>query len=56
MLTRRPSHWFIGTAIAAAMTHITSFAETFADAFEPDLEAWEALPFSHATTVDEQVG
>ena len=56
MLTRRPEHWFIGTAITAAMTHITAFAETFVGAFEPDLAAWEALPFAHATAVDEQVG
>jgi hypothetical protein len=56
MLTRRPEHWFIGTAITAAMTHITAFAETFVGAFEPDLAAWDALPFAHATTVDEQVG
>jgi hypothetical protein len=56
MLTRRPEHWFIGTAIAAAMTHISAFAETFAGAFEPDLAAWETLPFAHANAVDEPVG
>lgn len=44
MLIRRTSHWILGTAMAAAVAHVTTMAQTFADAFEPDLESWESLP------------
>jgi len=54
MLIRRTSHWILGTTMAAAVAHFTSMAQTVADAFEPDLEAWETLPVAHATA--EQVG
>jgi hypothetical protein len=45
MFIRRPSHWVLGTAVAAAALFFTSVAtaERIADAFEPDLESWEAL-------------
>jgi hypothetical protein len=36
MFTQRASHWSLGSAIAAVALY-------FADAFEPDLESWEAL-------------
>jgi hypothetical protein len=45
MIIRRPSHWVLGTAVAAAAVYFTSVAtaETIADAFEPDLESWETF-------------
>ena len=45
MFIQRVSHWALGTAIAAAFVYFASVAtaETVADAFEPDLEDWEAL-------------
>ncbi len=49
MLIRRTSDWILGTAMAAAVAHFTSMAQTFVDAFEPDLDAWETLPVAHAT-------
>jgi predicted outer membrane lipoprotein len=49
MLIRRTSHWILGTAMAAALARFTSMAQTFVDAFEPDLDAWETLPVAHAT-------
>ena len=30
--------------MAAAVAHLTSMAQTLAEAFEPDLESWETLP------------
>ncbi len=47
MLIRRTSDWILGTAMAAAVAHftqLTQMAQTFADAFEPDLDAWEYIP------------
>jgi hypothetical protein len=44
MLIRRT----LGTAMAAAVAHVTSMAQTLAEAFEPDLESWETLPVAHA--------
>ena len=44
MLIRRTSHWILGTAMAAAVAQFTTMAQTFVDAFEPDLESWETLP------------
>ncbi|WP_006241048.1 hypothetical protein [Mycolicibacterium tusciae] len=55
MLIRRTSDWILGTAMAAAVaqsthvTHLRRMAEAFADAFEPDLDAWEHIPVAHAT-------
>ena len=49
MLIPRTSHWILGTAMAAAVAHLTGFAQTMADAFEPDLEAWETMPLPQAT-------
>lgn len=49
MLIRRTSRWILGTAMAAAVAQVTGFAQTIADAFEPDLEAWETMPLPHAT-------
>ena len=50
MLIRRTSHWILGTAMDAAVAHhVTTLAQTFADAFEPDLESWETLPVVPAT-------
>ncbi len=45
MFVHRTSHWVLGTAMAAALVYFTSVAtaETVAEAFEPDLEAWDAL-------------
>ena len=45
MFISRASHWVLGTAMAAALLYFGSVAtaETVADAFEPDLESWEAL-------------
>ncbi len=45
MFISRASHWVLGTAMAAALLYFGSVAtaETVADAFEPDLEGWEAL-------------
>ncbi len=45
MIFQRASHWVLGTAMAAALLYFGSVAtaETVADAFEPDLEGWEAL-------------
>ncbi len=34
--------------MAAAVAHLTSMAQTLAEAFEPDLESWETLPVAHA--------
>jgi hypothetical protein len=48
MLIRRTSHGILGTAMAAAVAHVTSMAQTLAEAFEPDLESWETLPVAHA--------
>jgi hypothetical protein len=50
MLIRRTSNWILGTAMAAAAAHFTNAtrrAQTFADAFEPDLDAWEYIPVMH---------
>jgi hypothetical protein len=52
MLIRRTSHWILGTAMAAAVAHFTTMAQTFADAFEPDLESWETMPVALATEHD----
>ena len=52
MLIRRTSDWILGTAMAAAVAHftqLTQMAQTFADAFEPDLDAWEYIPVGYAT-------
>jgi len=52
MLIRRTSDWILGTAMAAAVarfTQLTQMAQTFADAFEPDLDAWEYIPVGYAT-------
>ncbi|WP_099039406.1 thiazole synthase [Mycobacterium neglectum] len=55
MLIRRTSDWILGTAMAAAVAHFTQLtelsrvAQTFADAFEPDLDAWEYIPVALAT-------
>ena len=55
MLIRRTSHWILGTAMAAAvasfaqMTELSRMAQTFADAFEPDLDAWEYIPVGQRT-------
>jgi hypothetical protein len=46
MLITRPS-LLLGSAVAAAIAHFTSMAQNIAEAFEPDLEAWEALPLVH---------
>jgi hypothetical protein len=45
MIIQRASHWVLGTALTAAALYFASVAtaETIADAFEPDLESWEAL-------------
>jgi hypothetical protein len=45
MIIQRASHWVLGTALAAAALYFASVAtaETIVDAFEPDLESWEAL-------------
>jgi hypothetical protein len=45
MFTQRASQWVLGTAITAVALYFASIAtaETVADAFEPDLESWEAL-------------
>jgi aspartokinase-like uncharacterized kinase len=45
MFTQRASHWLLGTAMTAVALYLASVAaaETVADAFEPDLEGWEAL-------------
>ncbi|MGE5695324.1 MAG: thiazole synthase [Candidatus Sericytochromatia bacterium] len=45
MLISRASHWLLGTAMAAALVYFASVAtaESVADAFEPDLDSWEAL-------------
>lgn len=45
MFISRASHWVLGTAMAAALLYFGSVAtaETVADAFEPDLESWDAL-------------
>ncbi|MFZ0832737.1 MAG: thiazole synthase [Mycobacterium sp.] len=45
MIISRTSHWVLGTAMAATLLYFGSVAtaETVADAFEPDLEEWEAL-------------
>ena len=45
MFTQRASHWLLGSAITAVALYFASVvtAETVADAFEPDLESWEAL-------------
>lgn len=52
MLIRRTSAWILGTAMAAAVAHSTYFsqlAQNFAEAFEPDLDAWEYIPVALAT-------
>ncbi|MFI5511013.1 thiazole synthase [Mycobacterium sp. NPDC051804] len=52
MLIRRPSAWILGSAMAAAIAHsmyAEQIAQAFADAFEPDLEAWEHIPVGYAT-------
>lgn len=38
----------IPAALAAVFAHVLSTVENFADAFEPDLDAWEALPLARA--------
>ena len=46
MTIQRTSHWLLGSAFAVAFVYFASIAtaETFAEAFEPDLEsAWEKL-------------
>jgi hypothetical protein len=48
MLIQRTSDWFLGTAMAAAVGHFTQMTRTLADAFEPDLDAWEYLPVTPA--------
>jgi hypothetical protein len=48
MLIGRTPHGILGTAMAAAVAHVTSMAQTLAEAFEPDLESWETLPVAHA--------
>jgi len=52
MLKRRTSPWILGTAMAVAIAHsmyAEQIAQAFADAFEPDLEAWEHIPVGYAT-------
>jgi predicted outer membrane lipoprotein len=49
MLIRRTSHWILGTAMATAVAHFTTMAQTLVEAFEPDLESWETLPVVPAT-------
>jgi hypothetical protein len=45
MIIQRASHWVLGAALASTALYFASIAtaETVADAFEPDLESWEAL-------------
>jgi hypothetical protein len=45
MFIQRASHWVIGSAVLAVATYFASVAtaETIADAFEPDLESWDAF-------------
>jgi hypothetical protein len=31
------------------LTHLKLMAQAFAEAFEPDLDAWEHIPVAHAT-------
>jgi hypothetical protein len=50
MMITRPS-LLLGSAVAAAIAHFTSIAQNIADAFEPDLESWEALPIARSTAV-----
>ena len=50
MLIRRTSHWILGTAMAATVAHFTRMSQTFADAFEPDLDAWEYIAVTPVTT------
>ena len=52
MLIRRTSSWILGTAMAAAVAHsmyAEQITQAFADAFEPDLDAWEYIPVGYAT-------
>jgi hypothetical protein len=49
MLIRRTSPGILGTALADASAYFTAMVEMLADAFEPDLDAWETLPVAHAT-------
>ncbi len=44
MIIQRASHWVVGTVLVATAAYFASIAtaETIADAFEPDLESWEA--------------
>ena len=44
-MTQRASHWLLGSALTAVAVYLASVAtaETVADAFEPDLDSWEAL-------------
>jgi hypothetical protein len=45
MIIQHAKRWLVGTALAATALYFASIAtaETIADAFEPDLEAWEEL-------------
>jgi len=45
MFIQRVSHFVIGTAALAVAAYFASVAtaETIADAFEPDLESWDAF-------------
>jgi hypothetical protein len=45
MFIQRVSHWVVGTAVLAVAAYFASVAtaETIADAFEPDLESWDAF-------------
>jgi hypothetical protein len=50
MMIRRTSNWILGSAMAAAIAHSAyaeQIAQAFADAFEPDLEAWEHIPVGY---------
>jgi hypothetical protein len=45
MIIQRASNWIIGTAVLAVAAYFASVAtaETIADAFEPDLDSWDAF-------------
>ena len=49
MITR--SSLVLGSVVAAALAQVTTIAENIAEAFEPDLEAWETLPVAQASAV-----
>ena len=54
MLITRSSR-VLGSVVAAAVAQFTTIAENIAeklaDAFEPDLEAWESIPVAQESAV-----